>query len=278
MFNDLSAGEERIYRSRDEGSISGIQSESEIHLKIGAPVILTANLNETLVNGLQGTVLMMHDEYVKILFPDIGEVNVRPFNFTKYDPKLKYDVGSRTQLPLKLCFAITVHKCQGMTLDRLEVDCKGMFEYGQLVVAVSRAVNKKGLRILNFTNKFILRPPESVTTFFRSEILRNYENDLSCCRNSFFDKTPKGSPVDVVDSYDDDNDEDEDNDNQLMLEILESLEQQDISTPLNLEDEFEVSLPAHLNSCNIVSMLIHQNPQTSFKFKKTRHWNFFLVT
>lgn len=75
-------------------------------------------MNDTLVNGLQGIVQEMHDDFVKVSFPDIGTVEIRTFNFTKYDSKVKYDVGSRTQLPLKLSFAVTVHKCQGMTLER----------------------------------------------------------------------------------------------------------------------------------------------------------------
>lgn len=53
----------KIYKSRDEGTSSGTKSESEIHLKIGAPVILTANLNETLLNGLQETAQAMHDDF-----------------------------------------------------------------------------------------------------------------------------------------------------------------------------------------------------------------------
>lgn len=56
-----------------------------------------------------------------------------------------------------------------MTLKREVIDCKGMIEYGQLVVAVSRAVNENGLQIINFTNKLILRPPETSTTVFSEE-------------------------------------------------------------------------------------------------------------
>lgn len=45
-------------------------------MKIGSPVILTANVNDTLVNGLQGIVQAMHDDFVKVSFPDIGAVEL----------------------------------------------------------------------------------------------------------------------------------------------------------------------------------------------------------
>jgi hypothetical protein len=50
ISNDFNEGEERIYRSIDEWSVSGLLVENPIHVKIGAPVILTANLNEILVS------------------------------------------------------------------------------------------------------------------------------------------------------------------------------------------------------------------------------------
>jgi hypothetical protein len=214
---------------------------------------------------------LMHDEYVRINCCGVGEVNIKLFNFTKYDPLSKYDVGSRTQLPLKLSFAITVHKCQGMILDRLEVDCKGMFEYGQLVVSVSRAVNKKGLRILNFSSKLVVNPPDSIAKFFQNDIVKTCENDLSCYTNSVFHSDANNSLMDVEEgdtvenTGDNGNDNVEDDDDQLMVDLLESMEQQDISTNVNLEDEFELPLPTHLNTPYIVVIHQHENPQTDFQ-------------
>lgn len=80
----------------------------------------------TLVNGLQGIVQEMHDDFVKVSFPDIGAVEIRTFNFTKYDSKVKYDVGSRTQLPLKLSFCCNCSQVSrndsGESSDRLQRD------------------------------------------------------------------------------------------------------------------------------------------------------------
>ncbi|KAJ8306962.1 hypothetical protein KUTeg_015046 [Tegillarca granosa] len=100
---------------------------------------------------------LLAEDSIKVNFSlNQTAVNVKRFSFTKYSPNLKKDVGRRYQFPLKLCYSVTVHKAQGMTLDRICIDCKNMFQFGQLVVGLSRARKKKGLHILNFSrNCFI---------------------------------------------------------------------------------------------------------------------------
>lgn len=87
-----------------------------------------------------------------------SKTEIGKYHFKKYSKKLRKDIGCRIQLPLKLCFAITVHKAQGMTLKRVSIDCRHMFQYEQLVVAISRATKKKGLQILNFSKNLVVNP------------------------------------------------------------------------------------------------------------------------
>ena len=65
----------------------------------------------------------------------------------------------RVQVPLKLAWALTVHKCQGDTLDRVRVDLTGCFSPGQCYVALSRAKSTAGLQITGFTDEVVKTHP-----------------------------------------------------------------------------------------------------------------------
>jgi len=71
----------------------------------------------------------------------------------------------RTQLPIMLCWALSIHKAQGQTIQRLKVDLKNIFEAGQVYVALSRAVSMDNLQVLNFNAKKI-RSNEKVKEFY----------------------------------------------------------------------------------------------------------------
>ncbi|KAJ8313158.1 hypothetical protein KUTeg_009289 [Tegillarca granosa] len=115
-----------------------------MYLKVGCPIILIVNLSDELVNGLEGKVCELYLESVVCFFPSIKrKVEIGMHYFKKYSVEMKKDIGCRKQLPLSLAFAFTVHKSQGMTIDRISIDCSNMFQYGQLAVAVSRARNKR---------------------------------------------------------------------------------------------------------------------------------------
>ncbi|XP_069110320.1 ATP-dependent DNA helicase PIF7-like [Argopecten irradians] len=176
-------GEEVIYKCQDSGEVKGIRGEKEIHIKVNCTVVLIVNLSDDLVNGLSGTVTETGKESVVVYFPDLNRTECIPFyNFTKYDPILKVDIGSRKQLPLTLGYALTVHKAQGVTVDRVVIECKNMFQYGQLTVAVSRVTKKKGLQLKNFSESLLKIPPKELTDFYQRTPL-TVMDDKSCCSN-----------------------------------------------------------------------------------------------
>lgn len=84
------------------------------------------------------------------------------------------------QIPLKLAFVMTVHRSQGSTINRLHLDCKNLFQYGQLLVDLSRTQTKRGLRVTNFSKKL---PPSIISEFLSRPQLPTFDN-LSCCINS----------------------------------------------------------------------------------------------
>lgn len=73
----------------------------------------------------------------------------------------------RTQLPITLCWALSIHKAQGQTIPRLRVDLRRIFEAGQVYVALSRAVSMDNLQVLNFDPKK-LRTNEKVKNFYKN--------------------------------------------------------------------------------------------------------------
>lgn len=73
--------------------------------------------------------------------------------------------AQRTQIPLILAWALSIHKAQGQTLERVKVDLGRVFEKGQAYVALSRAVSMQGLQILNFNPSKVVAH-ERVRTFY----------------------------------------------------------------------------------------------------------------
>lgn len=122
------AGESRCYTSHDSGKVSLLQkcsAQTELHLKSAAPVILIANLSKDLVNGLRGTVVAMQEQCVEVFFTTLQRnVTITPYSFCAFDPSTGRDGAFRSQIPLLLGFAFTVHRTQGQSLERLVVDCQ----------------------------------------------------------------------------------------------------------------------------------------------------------
>ena len=124
---------------------------SVIHLKVGAQVILTRNMPDfNLVNGSRGIVVSFDEDTI------IDNSNPYPIvHFTngvqmKVREETVFQGGAsgamtRRQLPLKLAWSLTVHKSQGMTIERAELQLDDAFDYGQVYVALSRITSLDGL-------------------------------------------------------------------------------------------------------------------------------------
>lgn len=80
--------------------------------------------------------------------------------------------ASRNQIPLILSWALSIHKAQGQTLERVKVDLGRVFEKGQAYVALSRATSMKGLQVMRFDPKKVVAH-ERVRTFYAN--LSRYE-------------------------------------------------------------------------------------------------------
>jgi hypothetical protein len=127
-----------------------------LSLKEGALVMFVKNSNEgKYVNGTLGSIVTIDNDDV-IVETRLGEriyVHPETWSVTTDDGKVLAEV---TQLPLRLAWAITVHKSQGMTLDAVCMDLSQCFVPGQGYVALSRVRSIQGLQLLGY-NEHALR-------------------------------------------------------------------------------------------------------------------------
>jgi len=123
----------------------------KIKLKVGAQVMLTRNkdLDKNLVNGSRGVVerfVETSEGPIPIVRFDSGIVTrIDPVEAIRYNSDGEEGCLVRMQVPLKLAWAITIHKSQGSTLTRALLDITSAFEYGQCYVALSRVKSLDGL-------------------------------------------------------------------------------------------------------------------------------------
>ena len=160
-------------------------------LKVGAQVMLLKNIDIAtgLTNGARGVVVEMVEEdnenggvwsenggvwslgKTKVLlwvrFETSGGTLVYGIRQEIFSMEVAGEVvASRMQFPLRLAYAITIHKCQGMTLPRAELSLQDVFECGQAYVALSRVQDLGGLRLLDFSPSVVRAHPR-VVEFYR---------------------------------------------------------------------------------------------------------------
>lgn len=126
-------------------------------LKVGAQVMFTRNdSNRRWVNGTMGKISSLSEESIIVELENGESYEVEQVEWEKYDYSLdpetkkvtKELVGTYTQYPLRLAWAITIHKSQGMTFNQMILDLsRGIFASGQLYVALSRVRSLEGLTL-----------------------------------------------------------------------------------------------------------------------------------
>ena len=157
LFEMTSTGNDKLVEVLKKGCLS----PENLELKVGAVVMCTKNnQKEHFVNGTLGVVTEF-DEFsgYPIIKTRSGyKVTIEPMDWAvEENGKIRAQI---TQVPLRLAWAITVHKSQGMSLDAAVMDLSQVFEYGQGYVALSRVRRLSGLYLLGINERALKVHPE----------------------------------------------------------------------------------------------------------------------
>ena len=155
-------GRARAYEGFIDGEFDRrlLPTEEKLELKPGAQVMLLANDRKgRFVNGTIGRIAKIvkvpdEEDVIVVDLPDGEEVELSPntwelfhFRYEAESDRIESEsVGSFTQYPLRLAWAVTIHKSQGKTFDRVVIDIgRGAFAHGQVYVALSRCTSFEGI-------------------------------------------------------------------------------------------------------------------------------------
>jgi len=180
-------GDEVLHQARQSGDLSLFDppADEDLRFKIGAQVMMLNNdQSGRWVNGTIGRVTKIHEDHELVVTVEFtngkaAEVTIHTWDATRpvvEGGSLRHEViGSFSQLPFKLAWAITIHKSQGQTLDRLLVDLTGgTFSFGQLYVALSRCTSLQGLVLKRPVLPRDLKTDRRIARFLRGTVKEDH--------------------------------------------------------------------------------------------------------
>lgn len=183
-------GREKLYSAKHTGSFPNghLPTRDDLALKAGARVMFVANDPEgKFVNGTLGTIRVLSTDSVTVAIDGGGVEEIEPHTWELSHTVLSKDqelekekIGEFTQLPLMLAWAVTIHKSQGKTFDRVVIDLGlGAFAHGQVYVALSRCRTLSGITLTQPIRESDIRMNWRVGQFLTAFVMRRADREQS---------------------------------------------------------------------------------------------------
>jgi ATP-dependent exoDNAse (exonuclease V) alpha subunit len=143
----------KVHEKKLAGWKNMLPISEQLTLKEGVPILFTVNKWGKFVNGERGILRKIEEDHL-IVEKEDEFVRVERHEFDLLDMAVKDDgtietisIATLSQFPLKLAYAVTIHKSQGMSIDNLVCNVDNIFAPSQFYVAISRAIDPKNLKL-----------------------------------------------------------------------------------------------------------------------------------
>ncbi len=201
--NSINSEELQKLKSKEkhyQASVSGIfpeysyPTDYNLYLKEGAQVMFVKNdskAEKRFFNGKIGTIIAITSEYIRVeckgdahpVFVEKEEWQNHKYTINKDTNEIEEEViGTFTQFPLRLAWAITIHKSQGLTFDNAIIDANAAFAHGQTYVALSRCKSLEGLVLSSKISSNSIICDNSVSAF--NKRLKDNQPNLKSLKES----------------------------------------------------------------------------------------------